>query len=98
VSNAVAGVAELVYNFTLFDTSYSWSLPGLEPDNKLTAEQAAERRRQESDRDNYYELCRKLGLPPPCPPWGVPRSKSPRQERAEAEANAQWRWMMRYGF
>jgi hypothetical protein len=96
VANAVAGAADLAYNFSLFDFSYGF-VDGNPLDAKSPAEVEAERRRQKSDYDNYYELCRKLGLPPPCPPWGVPRSKSPEQERADAEANAQWRWMMHYG-
>jgi hypothetical protein len=40
------------------------------------------------------QVYRSLGLPPPAPPWGVLRSKTPEQERGEGEANAQWRWMI----
>jgi hypothetical protein len=97
VANAVAGAADLAYNFSLFDFSYGF-VDGNPLDAKSPAEVEAERRRQKSDFDSYYDLCIKLGQPPPCPPWGVPRSKSPEQERADAEANAQWRWMMHYGF
>jgi hypothetical protein len=97
VANAVAGAADLAYNFSLFDFSYGF-VDGNPLDAKSPAEVEAERRRQKSDFDSYYDLCIKLGQPPPCPPWGVPRSKSPDQERADAEANAQWRRMMYYGF
>ena len=82
--------------FFLFDFSYGF-VDGIPLDAKSPAEAEAERRRQKSDYDNTYELCRKFGQPPPCPPWGVPRSRSPEQERAESDANARWRWMMHYG-
>jgi hypothetical protein len=65
--------------------------------NHSPAEMEAERRRQKSDYDNYYELCRKFGQPPPCPPWGVPRSKSPEQEQRESDENARWRIGMYLG-
>jgi hypothetical protein len=92
LANAVAGAADLVYNFTLFDI-YTL-VDGAPRAAQLPAEQEAERRRKVAD--DYYrvDLYRSLGLPPPAPPWGIPRSKTPEQERGEAEAHAQWRWMM----
>jgi hypothetical protein len=90
VANAVAGAADLAYNFSLFDFSYGF-VDGNPLNAKSPAELEAERRRQKSDYDNYYELCRKFGQPPPCPPWGVPRSKSPEEEQRESDENARWR-------
>jgi hypothetical protein len=95
-ANAVAGAADLANTFSLFDHSYAF-VAGNPLDAKSPAEAEAERRRQESDRDNYHELCRKLGLPPPCPFWGVPRSKSPEQEQCESDDNARWRRAMYFG-
>jgi hypothetical protein len=97
LANAVAGVAELVYNFSLFDTSYAFVF-GDPIESKSAVELDAERRRQRSDDWAREQMYRKLGLPPPPPSWGVPRSKSPEQDRADADANWQWRWMTQYGF
>jgi hypothetical protein len=97
IANVVAGVAELVYNFTLFDTTFSFN-EGLAPESRSNAEQEAERRRRQSDEWAREQMYRKLGLPVPPLPWGIPRSKSSEQERADADANWQWRWMMQYGF
>jgi hypothetical protein len=96
VANAVAGAADLAYNFSLFDFSYGF-VDSNPLDAKSPAEVEAERRRQKSDYDNHYELCRKFGQPPPCPPWGVPRSKSPEQEQRESDENARWRSSMYFG-
>jgi hypothetical protein len=93
IANVVAGVAELVYNFTLFDTTFSFN-EGLAPESRSNAEQEAERRRRQSDEWAREQMYRKLGLPVPPLPWGIPRSKSSEQERADADANWQWRWMI----
>jgi hypothetical protein len=78
IANVVAGVAELVYNFTLFDTTFSFN-EGLAPESRSNAEQEAERRRRQSDEWAREQMYRKLGLPVPPLPWGIPRSKSSEQ-------------------
>jgi hypothetical protein len=84
IANAVAIAADLAYNFSLFDI-YTL-IDGAPRAAHSPVEREAERRRKEAD--DYYrvDLYRSLGLPPPAPPWGIPRSKTPEQERGESEA------------
>jgi hypothetical protein len=96
VACAIAIAAELAHSYTAFDL---FQLVDGEPRaSQLSVEQEAEQRRKQYDEDARQQMYRKLGLPVPPLPWGIPRSKSSEQERADADANWQWRWMMQYGF
>jgi hypothetical protein len=95
VANAVAIAAELAHSYTAFCL---FQLVDGEPRaSQLSVERDAEQRRKQSDEDARQQMYRKLGLPVPPLPWGIPRSTSSEQERADADANWQWRWMMQYG-
>jgi hypothetical protein len=88
-----------------FDESFSWAGPAqaqpMLSDAERRQQESEQVRRKglfapnpalQDQQGSYHEqLCHKLGLPPPASPYGVARSKTPEQERGEAEAHAQWR-------